>query len=227
MIIYQYKNGYRYNSDSLILYDFSKQYLKRGYGLDIGCGSGILALLLSQNNKIKMNAIDIQEQNTNLASFNFKNNNLNIQSFTSDINTFTNAQKYDFAICNPPFYTKEFAQNEHINISRHHSYMRLDDLLKHCSRLLKPMGEFCFCYDAKKLDYVFSKISLSSFKCLALKLVFSKTNKDAYLALFYLKKSSKSDLKILKPFVCYDENNQASSEFKRIYDEIKVNSCDL
>lgn len=227
MIIYQYKNGYRYNSDSLILYDFSKQYLKCGYGLDIGCGSGILTILLSQDTRIVMDAIDIQEENIKLANSNFKNNNLNIQSFVSNISTFKNFKKYDFAICNPPFYSKEFSNNKHINISRHCSFMPLEDLLKHSSRLLKPMGELCFCYDAKKLDYVFSKIILSSFKCLALKLVFSKSDKDAYLALFYLKKSSKSDLKILKPTVCYDNNNQISKEFKKIYDEIKVKSCDL
>ena len=39
MIITQPKNGYRYNSDTMFLYDFIREGGVRGEVLEVGCGS--------------------------------------------------------------------------------------------------------------------------------------------------------------------------------------------
>ena len=51
MKLYQSASGYRYNSDSLFLYDFILNYanFKGGALLDVGCGCGILGLLLARD----------------------------------------------------------------------------------------------------------------------------------------------------------------------------------
>ena len=53
MILAQLKSGYRYNSDTLVLYDFISSSLKNFSGriLDVGAGCGILGLLLKRDFK--------------------------------------------------------------------------------------------------------------------------------------------------------------------------------
>ncbi|MBT0606335.1 methyltransferase, partial [Campylobacter lari] len=46
--LFQYSKGYRYNNDSLLLFDFLSKYNLKGNILDIGCGCGILGLLIKQ-----------------------------------------------------------------------------------------------------------------------------------------------------------------------------------
>ena len=138
MIIYQYKNGYRYNSDSIILYDFINKDKLKGIGLDIGAGSGILSLLLSENKNIKIDSIDIQEENVKLCKENYEKNNLDYKVILGDIKDYKVYNYYDFIISNPPFYSKMQAQNKHLNISRHIDFLPLEILLKSADKLLKP-----------------------------------------------------------------------------------------
>ena len=47
--LYQLENGYRYNSDTLFLYDFIADKI-RGESLAVGCGCGVLGLLVARDN---------------------------------------------------------------------------------------------------------------------------------------------------------------------------------
>ena len=53
MILAQLENGYRYNSDTLVLYDFICSGVGEisGRVLDVGAGCGILGLLLKSDFK--------------------------------------------------------------------------------------------------------------------------------------------------------------------------------
>jgi len=57
MIITQPKNGYRYNSDTMFLYDFIREGGVRGEVLEVGCGSGVLGLLLHGGTVFKMGGV--------------------------------------------------------------------------------------------------------------------------------------------------------------------------
>ncbi len=63
MTFYQYKDGYRYNSDTVFLYNFISQEKLKGKLLDVGSGCGILGLLLKRDfSDIELYQIDIQEK---------------------------------------------------------------------------------------------------------------------------------------------------------------------
>lgn len=226
MIIYQYKNGYRYNSDSLILYDFIRADKLKGLGLDIGTGSGILSILMSENKNIKIDALDIQEENAKLCELNFKENNINYQVILSDIKDYKVYNHYDFIISNPPFYSKMQASNKHLNTSRHIDFMPLDIFLKSCDKLLKPHGFLYFCYDAKKIDLIFQLMQNTKLKCEKIRFIHTKIDKNANLVLIKARKLSKSDIQILPALICHEDNG-LSEELNNIYQNIKVHSYDL
>ncbi|MBT0881944.1 methyltransferase [Campylobacter sp. 2018MI13] len=226
MIIYQYKNGYRYNSDSIILYDFISKDKLKGIGLDIGAGSGILSLLLSENKNIKIDAIDIQEENVKLCKENYEKNNLDYKVILGDIKDYKVYNYYDFIISNPPFYSKMQAQNKHLNISRHIDFLPLEILLKSADKLLKPKGFLYFCYDAKKIDLIFETLKNTNLKCEIIRFIHTKAEKPSNLVLIKARKLSKSDVLILPPLICNDSNG-TTKEFNSIYQNIKVQSYDL
>ena len=122
MIITQPKNGYRYNSDTMFLYDFIREGGVRGEVLDAGCGSGILGLLLKRDfPKISLSLLDILEANVNLAAANASQNGLKAEFITADFAKFKSEKRFDLIVSNPPFYHDgvKKSENEHLRTSRY------------------------------------------------------------------------------------------------------------
>ena len=76
--------------------------------LDIGCGTGLLTLMLAQKSAAKIDAVEIDasaylQAKQNIESSIFSNN---ISIFNEDILQFSAQIKYDLIVCNPPFYQK-------------------------------------------------------------------------------------------------------------------------
>lgn len=73
-----------------------------GKVLDLGCGTGVVGLILGTLNKyISIDMVDVNERAIELARQNIKLNNLNSNIFISDVYSNVN-DKYDFIITNPP-----------------------------------------------------------------------------------------------------------------------------
>ena len=72
--------------------------------LDIGTGSGCIAISLAKNlPNAKITAIDISNAALEVAKENAKLNNLNIEFIHTDIFTYQSNKKYDIIVSNPPY----------------------------------------------------------------------------------------------------------------------------
>ena len=94
------KEHFDYGS-KLLVNNFLKEE-KSGRVLDLGCGYGIIGIILSQNKNLYIDMVDINNNAVNLNKENLKLNNIeNATSFVSNIySEITN--KYDYIITNPP-----------------------------------------------------------------------------------------------------------------------------
>ena len=73
-----------------------------GKVLDLGCGTGVVGIILGTFNKnISIDMVDVNERAIELAKENVKLNNLNNNIFISDVYSNIN-DKYDYIITNPP-----------------------------------------------------------------------------------------------------------------------------
>ena len=73
-----------------------------GKVLDLGCGTGIVGLILGTTNKnISIDMVDVNERAIELARENIKLNNLNNNIFISDVYSNVN-DKYNYIVTNPP-----------------------------------------------------------------------------------------------------------------------------
>ncbi len=71
--------------------------------LEIGCGSGCIAISLKKNIDCSIDALDINEDAIKLSKLNGLKNKQDINFFVQDIHNFNNKKKYDLIISNPPY----------------------------------------------------------------------------------------------------------------------------
>ena len=235
MILYQSKTGYRYNSDSLFLYDFALRFtnFKGGALLDVGCGCGILGLLLARDFRdfaFSLTSIDISPLNTTITAKNAKLNAIKSQIICADFISWASefcGQKFSLIISNPPFYNFGFeSANSHRNLARENKNMDLNDFIKSCSRLLLPKGKLVFCYDVRFLDMIISALNANKLKLNKMRLIYPKEQKSAKTALFLCAKNSRSPCEIIAPLYA-NLNEILSDEAKEIYKKAGLKSIDF
>ncbi len=100
--------------------------------LDIGCGTGLLSLMLAQKTNAVIDALEINADAAEQAKGNvlrspWKNNihviNISLQEFSTE-------KKYDFIISNPPFFEDDLkSEDENKNVSKHDATLKLDELV--------------------------------------------------------------------------------------------------
>ena len=154
LFLYQSPNGYCYNSDSIFLYAFAKEFKIQGNILDIGCGVGVLTLLLAKDFKANYYIVEKQEQMYSYARKNFKLNGFSVDAKYSTLQEYKPEVSFDYIISNPPFYKVDNNQSPNIskNIARYEHHLPLNLLVNKSAKMLKQRGYFVFCYDAWQID---------------------------------------------------------------------------
>ncbi|KYG71341.1 tRNA1Val (adenine37-N6)-methyltransferase [Roseivirga ehrenbergii] len=109
--------------------------------LDIGTGTGLLALMKAQQTEGLIDAVEIDETAFKQAKSNFENSlwSNRLSAFHTDLLEFEPNRLYDHIICNPPFFQdNQLGSNRQKNQAIHNSNLTFDDLAANISRLLKP-----------------------------------------------------------------------------------------
>lgn len=116
--------------------------------LDIGAGTGIIALQLAQRSDAEMiDALEIDENAFEQCVDNFENSSwadrlfcyhASLEELVEEIE-----EKYDLIISNPPFYSEDFkTSNQSRDIARFNDALPFDELIDSSSRLLSDEGVF-------------------------------------------------------------------------------------
>lgn len=174
--------------------------------LDIGCGTGLLAIMCAQRNSAAyINAIEIEEKAFNAAVDNCQNSrwaprlkvsHCSLQALTKGNNTF------DAIICNPPYFNSgEESKTTQRAVARHTSLLSHQTLMTCCLKLLKNEGIASFVLPKQEgltfIDLLCSKPKEGPYLQLS-RLTYVKTtiNKSAARVLIELTKST--SLPVLK-----------------------------
>jgi len=113
--------------------------------LDIGTGTGLIALMIAQRCNAKIDAVEIDEHAVIQASENVANSlwndriNLIHQSFQDFINH--SERKYGLIVSNPPYFQNSLvAPDQKRANARHNSELQLDEIIAGATKLLTDDG---------------------------------------------------------------------------------------
>ena len=116
--------------------------------LDVGTGSGIIALMMAARSKASVDAVEIDPASCHEAEENFArspfSNRLKLfrQDFVSY--AFQTTTHYDLIISNPPFFINDMrSENLQKNNARHTDTLSYKDLCQGTARLLSSNSRFC------------------------------------------------------------------------------------
>lgn len=117
--------------------------------LDIGTGTGVLSLMIAQQNTANIQAIEMETEAFWQAKENFENSKWHAQLKITQANAIDWAQatteKYDCIICNPPFFKGQTnAQDFQRNLARHSEMLDAKALAKISEKCLLTEGQAHF-----------------------------------------------------------------------------------
>lgn len=116
--------------------------------LDIGTGTGLLALMCAQRNlDAKISAIDLDLIAVDIATYNIQESKWKerIQVIKEDILEYHPETLFDHLICNPPYFNNgQISSDIQRATARHSHYLPHLSLINQCKILLKPSGRASF-----------------------------------------------------------------------------------
>lgn len=187
--------------------------------LDIGTGTGLLALMMAQRfATATIDAIEIDTATANEAQFNFNKSKWHKRIFVHNkaLQLFTeHAKKYDLIVSNPPYYPAE----DHYKIdeqqrsqARQTQSLSFDDLLAGVNRLLGEEGICWMVLPTQEAEVLITKAITNGLFVSKQILIHSKLSKPYNRVVFSLnKKVTEMDQ---TTFVIYEEDGSYTQQYK-------------
>jgi len=140
--IKQPKRGYRFALDAVLLAHFLRTQPADDV-LEIGCGVGVIAILLSHLQRFqKITCIELQKELADLAAENLKSNHVVGEVFAMNAKDIAGGN-FDLIYSNPPYRKVGHGKLNPLKqkaVARHEIELTLSDLFECAKRLLTPGG---------------------------------------------------------------------------------------
>ena len=179
--IHQDKCAMKVGTDAVLLGSWIKTGTAKRI-LDIGTGTGVIALMLAQKSNAMIDAIDIDENAWLQSKQNFisspwfdrmHSRHISFQCLVEE-----QPESYDLIVTNPPYFhhaSKPIIPSR-LN-ARHNEALTFDDLVSGVKKLLTPAGKFCLILPAKEGMEFLDKAQVNSLFCHHLVRVKTKADK--------------------------------------------------
>lgn len=162
--------------------------------LDIGCGCGLLALMLAQQSAAEIVGVEIDAEAAAQAKENVAESQWaeRITIVESDITTYTSAVRFDLIVCNPPFYKELTLPPSARKCLAHHAVsLPIDKLAQAFARLLTAQGEASIIVPINTEDEWRYAATLSGLYITRRCIVYPKPSKAAHRLLLTLSPTAK------------------------------------
>ncbi|MCC7232797.1 MAG: methyltransferase [Bacteroidia bacterium] len=157
--VHQDKCAMKVGTDAVLLGSWIRPEYARNI-LDIGTGTGLIALMLAQKSTAEIDAMDIDEGAYLQARENFR-----ISPWFYRMNVFHESfqefarlsrKKYDLMVSNPPYFHHASKPSEASRLNaRHNDFLAYEELLEGVKKLLAPHGRFILIFPSREgLDFM-------------------------------------------------------------------------
>lgn len=220
----QPKTGFRFSVDAVLLARWVRP-KKRGRALDLGCGCGIMALMLAYlYTDMMVTGIEIQTMLAETARHNVGLNSLqNLSIIEGDVRNCNPAElgaPFDIIVCNPPFFKPGAGRvNLHSGEAqaRHEINLDLAQLAETSRRLLSNKGRLYVIYPAERLGEAIAVFAAAGLMPKRLRCIHSRKGDGACLVLLESCFQGRHGLKVESPLYIYKNGEDYTDEVAGMY----------
>ena len=214
-----------FGMDAVLLSGFAR--VKKGEtALDMGTGTGIIPILLSQRTEGKhFTGLEIQAECAEMADRSVKYNCLEdrIQIVEGDIKEAAGifgAASFDVVTCNPPYMIGQHGlTNPHMPraIARHEILRTFDDVANQAARVLKDRGRFYLVHRPFRLVELMAALTKYKLEPKRMQLVYPYIDKEPNMVLIEACKGGNSRIQIERPLVVYEKPGVYTKDILELY----------
>lgn len=218
-------NAFPLGTDSVLLASFAEG--KRAErACDLGCGSGIIALLLAWNiPSLFVDGIELQPEAAEIARQNAEINGLSsrINIITGDLRQHRSilaAGQYGLVTANPPYFpvgSGKVSATPFLSIARGEENCTLSDICRAAAYLTKWGGSFILVHKPERLSEAMCIMSQSGLEPKRLRMVQYSASSAPNLILIDARRGGKPGLTILPPLILTNPDGSDTDEIKMIY----------
>lgn len=205
----------RINTDGVLLGTMAKHPYPQRI-LDIGTGTGVIALMLAQRfPKALVHAVEIDEQASITAGRNFENsifsNQLSVHHIA--IEQYANPEQFDLIVSNPPFFVNDLKNAEKKKeVARHASDTFFNDLIEKVAALLSSAGCFWVVLPVKQAQDLVEKAEMKGLFLTHLVKLHSDATKPEFRRIICLARE-KSSL-VEEEFMIYESEKKYTQAYE-------------
>ena len=216
---------FKLGTDSVLLADFVNIGQRR-HGIDLGCGSGILPLLLLQKSeRLSMTGLEINPSAATAAENNLAANGLSDRGavITGDIRScreLFRSGEFDLVVANPPYYAEgsgKQSPDSQKAAARTETMCTLEDVCRAAAFLCRTGGMFCLVHRAERLCDVLCLLRESGLEPKRLRTVSHDQSKEPALVLIEARRGANPGMKIMPPLFIRNPDGSETGEILKIY----------
>lgn len=216
---------FRLSTDCVLLADFAN-ISGAARGIDLGCASGAIALLLlARSEKLHMTGLELLPDAAELARENMEKNALADRSriINGDIRRHRELFRsgaFDLVVANPPYFplgSGKLSPDKGRAAARGEAECSLEDICAAAAFLCRTGGSVALVHKPERLSQVFCAMSARGIEPKRLRLVCYREGAAPSLVLIEGRRGGRPGLKIEPNLILTDGSGGESPEAKRIY----------
>lgn len=228
--IYQDTDCFSFSLDSVMLANFATIRLRDKLICDLGCGNGVIPLILSLRTNKNIVGVELQKKLSDMAvkSVNLNNLSEQIKIINMNMKDFVNSEyfeSFDIITCNPPYFKVNdknyFNDSYEKMIARHEIEINLSELLLVVNKLLKNNGNFAIVHRPERLMEILFEFKKNHIEPKRIQFVHEKLSKGSTLVLIEGQKNGNDGLKIENPIIMYNEDGSITDDYALLQEEVR------
>lgn len=217
-----------YGVDAVLLADMATKNIRFSKAVDIGCGNGIIPLILSYKNpNAHIIGIDVIETNVSMAKDSVRLNNLEdrIEIMHMDVlhvAEHLERESVELVTCNPPYFPKGggiINGNVAKFTARQETTAQVDDFIKAAAYLLKDRGHLVMIHRPSRLVDIISSCRAHKLEPKEMRFITPREGEVANMVLIHCIKNGGKELKLMTNLNVHDSGIGYTRELLDIYEK--------
>ena len=223
--IIQKKDGFCFGMDAVLLSGFAA--VKEGErALDLGCGTGIIPLLLEAKTRGRhFTGLEIQREMADMAARSVRLNRLEdkidiIEGDIKEAGRIFGGASFDVVTANPPYMNDSHGLKNPDRpraIARHEVLCTLQDVVREAAKVLRPGGRFYLVHRPRRLIEIITELAGYGLEPKRLKFVHPFADREAKMVLIEAARGGRSFVRVEKPLIVFRERGIYTDEINEIY----------